>query len=99
MEVISKRFRSFGLTVKSRCIVAVVCMSILGLTSCGRTQLEADIVVIGAGGAGLSAAIQAAQEGADVIIFEKMSMTGGTSQYAEGVFGMNSSLQKAGVLH
>jgi len=95
MEEISKRFTPFGSTVRRGFLLAVVCISILGLASCGKTQLEADIVVIGAGSAGLSAGIQAAQEGADVIVFEKMPMTGGTSQFAEGVFGMNSSVQKA----
>lgn len=36
-----------------------------------------DIVVIGAGGAGLSAAIEAKNAGADVIVLEKMPMVGG----------------------
>ncbi len=38
-----------------------------------------DIVVIGAGGAGLSAAIEAKQAGADVIVLEKMPMAGGNT--------------------
>ncbi len=50
---------------------------------------EADVIVIGAGNAGMSAAIEAANAGADVIIFEKMAIAGGNSAYATG--GINAS--------
>ena len=46
--------------------------------------LEADVVVIGAGGAGLAAAISAEQNGAKVIIVEKMGKTGGNTILAGG---------------
>lgn len=51
----------------------------------GPTELKAveethDIVVIGSGGAGLSAAIEAKNAGADVIILEKMPITGGNTR-------------------
>ena len=50
----------------------------------------ADIVVIGAGGAGMSAAIQAVQNGAtNVVIVEKTSMAGGNTTRATG--GLNAS--------
>ena len=48
-----------------------------------------DVVVIGAGGAGLSAAISAAQSGAKVIVVEKMAMVGGNTVRATG--GMNAA--------
>ena len=41
--------------------------------------LEADVVVIGAGGAGLAAAISAEQNGAKVIVVEKMPKVGGNT--------------------
>jgi fumarate reductase flavoprotein subunit len=56
--------------------------------------LTADIVVVGAGGAGLSAAVSAAYKGARVIIIEKASLPGGITQFAEGVFGVESSIQR-----
>jgi fumarate reductase flavoprotein subunit len=56
-------------------------------------DLEADIVVIGAGSAGLSAALTAASEGAKVIVFEKMPFPGGYSLMAEGMFAAESILQ------
>lgn len=48
-----------------------------------------DVVVIGAGGAGLSAAISAAQSGAKVIVVEKMAMIGGNTVRATG--GINAA--------
>lgn len=48
-----------------------------------------DIVIIGAGGAGLSAAAEAASKGAKVIVLEKMGSTGGNTISATG--GLNAS--------
>ena len=50
-------------------------------------ELEADVVIVGAGGAGLTAAVRATQEGAKVLVLEKMPMVGGNSLKASG--GMN----------
>lgn len=51
---------------------------------------QADIVVIGAGGAGLTAAIQAVQDGAtDVVVLEKMPITGGNTTRSTG--GLNAA--------
>lgn len=46
--------------------------------------LETDVVVIGAGGAGLAAAITAEQNGAKVIVVEKMPKVGGNTILAGG---------------
>lgn len=50
---------------------------------------ETDIVIIGAGGAGLSAAIEATNQGAKVIVVEKNAFMGGNTNYATG--GMNAA--------
>ena len=52
-------------------------------------SLTTDVVVVGAGGAGLAAALTAVQGGADVIVLEKMAMVGGASAMAGG--GTNAS--------
>ena len=52
------------------------------------STVEADIVVVGAGGAGMTAAITAAGEGKSVVILESQSMVGGNSVRATG--GMNA---------
>ena len=51
-----------------------------------------DIVIIGAGGAGMTAAIEAAQNGAKVILLEKMGVTGGNTISATG--GLNAAETK-----
>lgn len=50
---------------------------------------EADVVVIGAGGAGLSAAIEANNNGSKVIVLEKMPIIGGNTKFATG--GLNAA--------
>ncbi|MCK5059157.1 MAG: FAD-dependent oxidoreductase [Candidatus Aminicenantes bacterium] len=55
--------------------------------------LEADIAIIGAGSAGLSAALTAASGGAKVIVFEKMLFPGGYSLMSEGMFAVESKIQ------
>ena len=61
-----------------------------GLVSCGAEST--DIVVIGAGGAGLTAATEAANKGAKVIVLEKMNIVGGNTNYSTG--GLNASYTK-----
>ncbi|MBQ3671216.1 MAG: flavocytochrome c [Treponema sp.] len=53
---------------------------------------ECDIVIIGAGGAGLVAATEAASNGASVIVLEKMGIVGGNSNFSTG--GINASYTK-----
>ena len=59
-------------------------------------DMTADVVVIGAGGAGLCAAIEAKDQGAGtVILLEKMASIGGTTFTSQGVIGAyGSDLQK-----
>jgi fumarate reductase flavoprotein subunit len=59
-----------------------------------RKMVGYDIVVIGAGASGLVAALTAAEGGAKVVVFEKMGHVGGSSNYAEGMFAVESDLQR-----
>ena len=52
----------------------------------GDEELTADVVVIGAGGAGMAAAVTANQEGKTVIVIEKTSNMGGNTTLAGGAF-------------
>ena len=60
---------------------------------------EADVVIVGFGGAGACAAIEAADAGASVIILDKSPLPGGSTALSGGViYAANTSLQKkAGV--
>ena len=52
------------------------------------STVDADVVIVGAGGAGMTAAITAANEGKSVVILESQAMVGGNSVRATG--GMNA---------
>ncbi len=53
-----------------------------------------DLAVVGSGASGLAAALEAAQRGAKVAVFEKQPTLGGTSNFFEGMFAVGSGMQK-----
>jgi flavocytochrome c len=56
-------------------------------TASGETiEKQADVIIIGAGGAGLAAAVTAHQKGATVVIIEKMPRAGGNTILSGGAF-------------
>lgn len=59
------------------------------------TILEADVIVIGGGASGITAAVAAAEKGASVIVLEKGSTTGGAANMGMGIFAVESKYQKA----
>ena len=56
------------------------------------SDTSCDIVIIGAGGAGLTAATEAAHQNAKVIVLEKMGIVGGNTNYSTG--GINAAYTK-----
>lgn len=54
-----------------------------------------DVVIVGSGAAGIAAGLTAVQDGHRVLLLEKGKTTGGSSNYTEGLFAINSYLQKA----
>jgi fumarate reductase flavoprotein subunit len=55
---------------------------------------EVDVVVVGSGAAGLSAAVEAQESGLKTILLEKRPTLGGSSLYIEGTFAVESQFQK-----
>ena len=55
-------------------------------------SLECDVVIVGAGGAGMTAALTAAEKGASVVLLESQPAVGGNSVKATG--GMNAAKTK-----
>ena len=43
-----------------------------------------DVIVVGSGGAGMAAAIRAADQGAKVLVLERLAFPGGNTQLAQG---------------
>ena len=57
-------------------------------------KYDTDIVVIAAGPSGLSAAVQAAEDGANVIVVEKAATVGGAANMGMGPLGIGTRYQK-----
>lgn len=78
-------------------VVLALLLSLVMFASVGAAQtIETDVVIVGSGGAGLTAAIEAAIGGADVIILERLAFAGGETLISGG--GMQaggSSIQEA----
>lgn len=59
---------------------------------------ETQIVVIAAGPSGLSAAVQAAEDGAEVIVVEKAAAVGGAANMGMGPLGIGTKYQKQNMI-
>lgn len=57
-------------------------------------EMESDVIIVGGGAAGMAAAISAAEQGAEVIVFEKANTTGGCANMAMGPLGVETKMQK-----
>ena len=55
--------------------------------------ISCDLCVVGGGGTGLAAGIQAQQLGVDVVVLEKKNSTGGSFIGSEGLFAVGSHWQ------
>jgi fumarate reductase flavoprotein subunit len=56
-------------------------------------ETRCDVVIAGAGGAGLAAALTLAEGQADIRVFEKMPVAGGSTRFPEGMFAAESRMQ------
>lgn len=59
-----------------------------------KTKEKYDIIVVGGGAAGFTTAYQASHRGLSVLVVEKGRNTGGSGEYIEGAFAVDSYLQK-----
>lgn len=83
-----------GATLTSNGMLAAIGMAInaskgVEQEEVAYTDTSCDIVVVGAGGAGLTAAVQASSMGANVIVLEKQGIIGGNTNYSTG--GLNAA--------
>jgi fumarate reductase flavoprotein subunit len=56
-------------------------------------RYDVDLVVVGSGAAGISAAVQAGQEGGSALLVEVADALGGSTAFAEGLMGLRSKYQ------
>ena len=59
-----------------------------------ESSYNADVCVVGGGGAGLTAAISAVQAGANVVVVEKCGITGGSTNVSEGARGRRKQVRQ-----
>ena len=83
-----------GATLTSNGVIEAMTMAINAALGVQPTipeykDTECDVVIVGAGGAGLAAAIEATASGADVIVLEKRSFIGGNTNSSTG--GINAA--------
>lgn len=86
-EAVNAAIATAGITLKSKAPAKVEEVAVV--------DTETDVVVVGGGGAGLTAAISAKEKGVNVILLEKMPMLGGNTNYATaGINAAESKLQE-----
>ncbi|MGI9341979.1 MAG: FAD-dependent oxidoreductase, partial [Gammaproteobacteria bacterium] len=75
---------------------ALLCAAMV-VASCQNddTRTDADVVVVGAGIAGIAAALEASSAGANVIVIERSSVAGGHAVQAGGFALVDTPLQRA----
>ena len=99
-------------SISRRNLLGATAITVAGGTALGASMAVAapranqwhehvDVLIAGAGAAGVSAAIEARQRGAKVWVLEKLALTGGSSSLSGGVVYMGGStpLQKALGIH
>ena len=59
-----------------------------------KGNASTDVVAIGSGVSGLAAALTAAEGGASVTVFEKQRSFGGSSNFFQGIFAVESEMQR-----
>lgn len=60
-----------------------------------QETLTADVVIVGAGGSGLAAAVEAAKSGVGVIVVETLGMPGGATGLSGGIVMSTATLEEA----
>lgn len=62
-------------------------------------RMDTDFLIIGAGISGLAAAVQAGEEGIKTTVIEKNGFVAGNGGGVEGIFGINTAMQKNAGIH
>lgn len=80
--------------VRRTLLAAAVTATMIPMGFAAEVAYDADVVVIGAGASGTAAAGAAAEKGLKVVTLEKSGMVGGTGKFSEGIFAVESKMQR-----
>ncbi|MGI6687190.1 MAG: FAD-dependent oxidoreductase [Christensenellales bacterium] len=77
-------------------LILVLSFSLTGtMEGTTNSEMNVDVVVVGSGGAGLSAAVEASKAGAKTLVIEKLGIMGGNTSICSGnIYAANSETQK-----
>lgn len=75
-------------------VLTAILASAIATSAFADQSMTTDVVVIGAGASGTAAGYAAAEKGAKVVMLEKQPNTGGTGQFSEGIFAVESTMQR-----
>lgn len=82
--------------LKEGAVVKTTSAAVIEKDTVKNEDIQTDVLVIGAGGAGLTAAISAAENNANVILIEKLPFVGGNTQIsATGITASDTVLHEA----
>ncbi len=73
---------------------AVLAAAVMTPAMAADQTLNTDVVVIGAGCGGTAAGLAAKELGVNVIMLEKLGVTGGTCKFSEGIMAVESKMQR-----
>ncbi len=77
-----------------RTMTAAAVAAVMAPAFAADAVYNVDVVVVGAGAAGTAAGWAAAEKGLKVVTLEKQAMVGGTGKFSEGIFAVESSMQR-----
>ncbi|WP_196907418.1 FAD-dependent oxidoreductase [Candidatus Symbiopectobacterium sp. 'North America'] len=80
--------------MRVKSILTAAILSCFGMTANAEQVMDTDVVVVGAGASGSAAAYALTEQGLKVINLEKLPQTGGTGQFSEGIFAVESKIQR-----
>lgn len=68
------------------------------MTEIATYEKEFELIIVGGGACGLSAAAEAAENGVNAVVIEKRHSTGGNAMFADGMLAAGSHIQKKQLL-
>lgn len=80
--------------MRIKTLLTAAVLACFSLSASAEQTLETDVVVVGAGASGSAASYALVEQGLNVINIEKRHQTGGTGQFSEGIFAVESKIQR-----
>lgn len=80
--------------MKFKSILSAAILTCFSISALAEQVIDTDVVVVGAGASGSAASYALVEQGLKVVNIEKRHQTGGTGQFSEGIFAVESKMQR-----